>query len=204
MADLPPNHHAEYRQFSGVFGYIAGLTMIAGRRHDARLVAELAGIGEHDHVLDIGCGPGTAVRHAAATAASVTGLDPAEPMLKLARALTRLRRPQGPIEWVCAGAEKMSLADGSVSVCWSLASVHHWPDLEGALAEVRRVLRPGSPFIALEKRTQPGASGNAGHGWTAQQAERFAAMLTEGGWDGAEVAFHDSGRRKVITVLGRA
>ena len=66
MNELPPNHHAHYRQFTGLFGYVAGLTMIVGRGGDARLVRDLAGVDRADHVVDIGCGPGTAARVAAA------------------------------------------------------------------------------------------------------------------------------------------
>lgn len=203
MGELPPNHHAHYRQFSGAFGYVAGLTMIVGRGSDAQLVAELADLSADDHVLDVGCGPGTAVREAARTAGRVTGVDPAEPMLKLAGLLTRVRTPEAEIDWVCAGAERMPLPDDSVSVCWSLASVHHWPDLDGGLSEVARVLRPGGTFIALEKRSAPGATGNASHGWTAQQADTFSTMLADHGFTSAEVSNHELGRRKVVAVTAR-
>ncbi len=203
MPELPPNHHADYRQFSGAFGYVAGLTMIVGRGRDARLVADIAKLNAADHVLDVGCGPGTAVRFAARDGIRVTAVDPAEPMLGLARLLTRLRRPAGRIDWLCARAEDLTLPDDSVTVCWSLASVHHWPDLQRGLSEVKRVLRSSGTFIALEKRTQPGATGNASHGWTPDQANRFAAMLTDHGFESADVSNHDLGRRPVVAVTAR-
>ncbi len=203
MTDLVPNHHAHYRQFSGAFGYLAGLTMILGRGRDARLVAGIADLDETDHLVDIGCGPGTAARLAARQGARVTGIDPAEPMLRLARLLTRFRRPVGEIEWIRAGAERLTLPDDSVTVCWSLAAVHHWPDLDAGLSEVRRVLTSGGTFIALEKRTPPGATGIASHGWTPGQAEALAAMLLEHGFGSAEVSNHELGRRRVVTVTGR-
>ena len=178
--------------------------MTVGRGRDAQLVTGIANLEATDHVLDIGCGPGTAARDAARHGSRVTGVDPAEPMLRLARLLTRLRRPAGEIEWLCAGAEDLPMPDDSVTVCWSLASVHHWPDLDGGLSEVRRVLSSDGTFIALEKRTQPGATGNASHGWTIDQANAFAAMLTDHGFESAEVSNHDLGRRRVVTVTGRA
>ena len=42
MSELPPNHHADYPQFAGPFGYLAGSTMIIGHGRDARLVSDLA------------------------------------------------------------------------------------------------------------------------------------------------------------------
>jgi ubiquinone/menaquinone biosynthesis C-methylase UbiE len=203
MNDLPPNHHADYPQFGGVFGYVAGLTMTVGRGRDARLVADLGDVDAADHVLDVGCGPGTAARMAARRGARVTGVDPAAPMLRLAALLTRVRTPVGEIEWVRAGAERLTLTDESITVCWSLASVHHWPDLGGGIAEVRRVLRPGGTFIALEKRTEPGARGNASHGWIPGQAEAFAAMLGDHGFIDTTVTNHDVGRRRTVAVTGR-
>lgn len=201
---LPPNHHADYPQFTGVFGYLAGLTMVIGRGRDARLVASLADVKAADRVLDVGCGPGTAVRLTAMRGAQMTGVDPSEPMLRLARLLTGLRRPAGEITWVTAGAEDMPLPDDSFDVCWSLAAVHHWPRLEAGLDEVERVLRPGGTFIALEKQVASGATGTASHGWTPDQAETFAGMLRSRGYHSVEVANHDLGRRQVVTVRATA
>lgn len=204
MDDLPPNHHANYRQFGGPFGYVAGLTMIAGRGRDARLAAELASMAPGHHAVDIGCGPGPAVRLAARRGASVVGVDPAAPMLRLARLLTRLRPPTGAVDWQLAGAEALPLDDASADACWSIASVHHWPDLDAGLAEVRRILRPGGRFVAIEKRTADDASGLASHGWTAPQAETCARMLREVGFSSAEVTNHDLGRRRVVAVTAVA
>ena len=92
-----------------------------------------------------------------------------------------------------AGAESMPLPDACADVVWSLASVHHWPDLEGGIAEVARILRRDGRFLAVEKRTEPGASGNASHGWTAQQANDFADMLADRGFTGAAADDHDLG-----------
>ncbi len=203
MSDLPPNHHADYPQFTGAFGYLAGLTMTMGRGRDAHLVAELANLSGDEHVVDIGCGPGTAVRVAARRGCRVTGVDPSAPMLRLARALTRIRPPAGAISWRLAGAENLGLPDGSADVCWSLASVHHWPDLDGGLREVRRVTRPGGRFIAMEKRSAPGATGTASHGWTAGQADAMAGRLLDHGFTTPQITNHDIGGRRVVAVTGR-
>ena len=75
--------------------------------------------------------------------------------------------------------------------------MHHWPDLDGGLSEVARVLAPGGRFVAMEKRAEPGATGNASHGWTPAQAHTFAEMVADHGFGRGEVSDHDLGRRRV-------
>ena len=202
MSELVPNHHAHYRQFAGIFGLLAGTTMILGRGRDARLVADLAGVTADDVVLDIGCGPGTAARHAAGLGASVVGIDPAAPMLRLARVISRLRRLPGRLTWLQGTAEELDVSDDSASVCWSIASVHHWQNLDRALDEVQRVLCPDGRFLAVEKRAEQGATGNASHGWTPEQAELFASMLVERRFREVSVTNHSVGSRDVVIVTG--
>ncbi len=201
VTELVPNHHADYPQMRGLFGYLAALTMIVGRGSDSRLVATLAGLGADDAVLDIGCGPGTAARYAATNAASVTGVDPSEPMLRLARLLSRTRSAHR-LRWVVGTAESLPVSDDDFTVCWSLASVHHWRDLDAGLREVRRALKPGGRFLAVEKRVKPEAKGLASHGWTDGQSQRFGIMLEERGFQQVEVSNHDLGRRRVVVVQG--
>jgi Methyltransferase domain len=60
-------------------------------RPKARLAVTAASVSDTDHVVDIGCGPGTAARAAASRGARVTGIDPATVMLRVARAVTPKR-----------------------------------------------------------------------------------------------------------------
>src|SRR5581483_3842833 len=158
-----PNHHAHYPGFAGLRGLVAAASMVAGRSGDARLAARLSDLASGDSVLDVGCGPGAAARYAARLGATVVGVDPAPVMLRVARLLTV---PSGRIRYIEGKAEALPVPDSSMSVVWSIASVHHWADLETGLREVRRVLSPGGRFVAIERRTQPGARGHASHGWT--------------------------------------
>jgi 2-polyprenyl-3-methyl-5-hydroxy-6-metoxy-1,4-benzoquinol methylase len=80
-----PNHHAHYPGFAGLTGFLAAASMVLGRGGDARLAERLSGLGPGDTVVDVGCGPGAAVRRAARLGASTVGVDPASVMLRLAR-----------------------------------------------------------------------------------------------------------------------
>ena len=194
---LPPNHHRDYPGFAGVSGAIAGLTMVPGAGRVARLAINLTAVSDHDHVVDVGCGPGSAARAAARHGAAVTGVDPAPVMLKLARWLT----PRAAsITWSEGAAEALPVADHSATVLWSLKTVHHWSDLDAGLSEAHRVLVRGGQLLAIERHTKPGARGLASHGWTDTQAGDFADRCRAGGFTNSRVQAHSIGSKHLLTV----
>ena len=98
-------------------------------------------------VLDLGSGTGRVTRELKRRypRACVIALDLAAGMLREAR---RHRRPWRRFERVCGDALRLPLADGSVDLIFSNLMLQWCEPLAVALAEVRRVLRPGG-FFAL-------------------------------------------------------
>lgn len=131
---------------AGEFAADFGRTAADYRRYRAGFPPELVdrlvrrGIGRPDqHLLDVGTGTGSLARLFASKVASVTGLDPAEPLLAQAKELDQAAGVE--ITYRVATAEDTGLPDRCVDVvtagqCW------HWFDAERAAAEARRVLRP--------------------------------------------------------------
>ncbi len=178
LAHLPvPNHHADHPGFAGATGLAAALGFLVGRDGDARLAAHLVGLRAGDRVVDIGCGPGVAARHAADAGADVVGVDPASVMLRVAK-----RKPSSAVAWRIGTAEAIPVDDAWATVVWSIATVHHWKDVGASLDEIRRILAPGGRFTVLERRIDCGASGHASHGWIPGQAASFAAHCSDHGF----------------------
>ena len=203
-ASLPPNHHSDHAGFRGFSGLMAALTFSVGRRPDADLAIRLVSIRGGDRLVDIGCGPGVAMRRAAAAGArSVVGVDPATVMLRVGRVSSVFRSHGADVRFVVGAAESLPLDDRSATVVWSLSTVHHWRDVERGLHEVRRVLVPGGRLLAIEKRVMPGATGLSSHGWTDAQAEGFASACESAGFIEPTVARHQTSR-PVLIVLARA
>ena len=196
-----PNHHCDHPGFSGLGGFLAAASMVFGRTGDASLAQRLSDLGPDDAVVDVGCGPGVAVRHAARIGASVVGIDPAPVMLRVARLLTKRSLK---VRYLEGSAEALPLPDASASVAWSLAAVHHWAELDAGLRETRRVLRAGGRFVAIERHTQPGAQGLASHGWTDAQAEALAQRCRDHGFTDVRVDQHQYGRRSTMSVTAIA
>ena len=103
------------------------------------------------HVLDLGAGTGIASRAwAAAGAGLVTALEPDPSELVGVGALRRLC--QGwPVDILREYAERISLADASVDIVYARQVFHHLPNLDAALLECARVLRPGGILLACRE-----------------------------------------------------
>jgi demethylmenaquinone methyltransferase / 2-methoxy-6-polyprenyl-1,4-benzoquinol methylase len=112
-----------------------------------RLTAEAA-VRRGDRVLDAACGTGDlAIADVKAGAGKVTGLDFSEQML------ARARR-KAPLEWIRGDMLALPFADGTFDAATVGFGVRNVADLELALRELRRVLRPGGRLAILEI-TQP-------------------------------------------------
>ena len=66
------------------------------------------------------------------------------------------------------------------------------------------MLRPSGRLLAIERRVEPGASGHASHGWSEDQAERFAEQCRVAGFTHVEIGHHRASRRQVLTVRAMA
>jgi ubiquinone/menaquinone biosynthesis C-methylase UbiE len=186
-------------EFEGLFGLALGWAMSLGRGRRARLVADLAGVGPGDRVVDIGCGPGVFLREAAERGATAVGVDPSSQMRRLARRRIPARlRPA--VRVVDGTAEHLPLDDGEATVAWAVASLHHWTDPDAGLAEVRRVLAPGGRLLVDERLAGRWARH---HALTWEGAERLAAQVGRAGFAHVAAARHRLGRRRLVVVTGR-
>jgi SAM-dependent methyltransferase len=180
---------------------LTALAMTAGRGPLARAIISEARLTAADRAVDVGCGPGTAVREAASRGVPVTGIDPSPVALRFARLLTRAGA-DARITWLLASAERLPLPDGSATVLWSVSSLHHWEDQATGLAEIRRVLAPGGRVLLAERLIRPGARGHAAHGFTRVQAEDLARALASAGFAGVRSKILTAGRRTMVVVRG--
>jgi ubiquinone/menaquinone biosynthesis C-methylase UbiE len=195
-----PNHHSTHPGFSGLRGLLAGVSFLFGRDRAAQLALELSELQVGERLVDIGCGPGFAVNHARARGAEVLGVDPAPVMLRIARLRWRARPG---VSWRIGTAESLPVGDDWAQVVWSLATVHHWRDIDAALAEVHRVLGPAGRLVVLERRIRDtNAVGTASHGWTDEQAESFAEHCRRHGFVTVAVATH-TGPSTLLSVVAR-
>jgi SAM-dependent methyltransferase len=98
-------------------------------------------------VLEIGCGSAPCARWLRRAGADVVAFDLSAGMLSRAAELNRATGIAVPLVQADAGA--LPFLDGSVDVvCSAFGGLPFVADVEGALREVARVLRPGGRFVA--------------------------------------------------------
>jgi demethylmenaquinone methyltransferase/2-methoxy-6-polyprenyl-1,4-benzoquinol methylase len=118
-----------------------------------RFAIKQAAVKPADTCLDVACGTGDlteALAHAGA--AKVTGLDFTPQMLEVARErATRLpRETSEKITYIQGDAQNLPLPDGSVDVVTIAFGIRNVLEPTRAIAEFRRVLRPGGRLAILE------------------------------------------------------
>jgi ubiquinone/menaquinone biosynthesis C-methylase UbiE len=188
-------------EFDGPLGLVAGLAMAVGRGRMARFVADTAGVGPGDRVVDVGCGPGRFLREAAERGAEVVGVDPSRRMRRMAARFTPARlRPRVTV--LDGSAERLPLEDRSATVAWAVASVHHWADVDAGLAELHRVLAPSGRVVLAERLARPRGWFNH-HALDWEGAERLAARAAAAGFADAAPERHAFGRHHLALVRAR-
>ena len=121
--------------------------MTGGRDGRWRQLAVERSEAQGADVLDLGAGTGDlseAFRRGGAR--SVVSLDLSPPMLLRARE----KFGEDRISWLVGDAQRLPFADESFDVAASAFVLRNLPDLQVALNEMARVLRPGGRLVALD------------------------------------------------------
>jgi ubiquinone/menaquinone biosynthesis C-methylase UbiE len=133
--------------------------LIRARREYAPWMAQQLAYAEASglDVLDVGCGQGIDLCEFAAAGARVTGIDLTQKHIELAQAHVAEAGLEAAV--LQGDAENLPFPDQSFDRVVSNGALHHTPDIEEALREMRRVLRPsGTATVILYNR-------NSWHYW---------------------------------------
>lgn len=149
-----PQHRLDKRSIRRAFGRAARSyddTAVLQAEIRARLLERLDYMRlAPRQIVDIGSGTGLAAAPLLErfSGARLLQVDLSEGMLQLARRRApRWRRWRGTVQFTVADAERLPLADRSCDLVFSNLALQWCNDLDAALQEFRRVLRPGGLLL---------------------------------------------------------
>jgi ubiquinone/menaquinone biosynthesis C-methylase UbiE len=154
--------------------------------HDT--VLNLATLQGTETIVDIGCGNGAylAELHRRGHAGPVLGLDLSEGMA---------RHSQRHAPTTVADAQALPLRNGSVDIALSLHMLYHVPNLNQAISELRRVIRPSG--TAMVATNGPGHTAEAKQ-ILAKAARQVTDIDVDLNWD--TLRFHPQAARELLTT----
>jgi SAM-dependent methyltransferase len=139
-------------------------------------------------VADLGCGEGYLTIEAAHWARRVYAIDHSAEVLARAKQMAQRRRVKN-ITWKRGELEKVPLADESVEIAIASQALHHAQDPAVALAEARRILKPGGRVLVLDLRqhSEEWVQDSLGDRWLGFTPERLESLITAAGFDDVKV-----------------
>jgi demethylmenaquinone methyltransferase/2-methoxy-6-polyprenyl-1,4-benzoquinol methylase len=126
------------------YDLITVLLSYGGDRGWKRRLVSMSGAAPGVRALDLACGTGDIAFAMAARGARVTGLDITYRMVELAK-----EKADGP-RFLVGDMLALPFADASFDLVTTGYGIRNVPDIDTALGEVRRVLRPGGRFLSLD------------------------------------------------------
>jgi ubiquinone/menaquinone biosynthesis C-methylase UbiE len=145
-----PEHAADLARAQ--FGAVAE-TYVTSAYHasgpDLQALVQAARPVATDDVLDLGCGAGHTALAIAPHVAYVTAVDVTPDMLTAAAKLAE-QRGVANVTFQLADATRLPFDSDRFDLVTSRVAAHHFADPRAALAEVRRVLRPGGRLALVD------------------------------------------------------
>lgn len=142
--------HAHDRGLSGLTRYLS-LLPVMWRSPVSDAVVAMVGPRPGERVVDLGAGMGPATLEAARGGAHVVAVDPTSFMRRILKLRLLANAQRSHITVLDGAAESLPIEAGSIDALWTVNTVHHWTSVASAVAEMRRVLRPGGRVILVDE-----------------------------------------------------
>ncbi|MBD0282217.1 MAG: methyltransferase domain-containing protein [Thermoleophilaceae bacterium] len=156
----------------------------SNRRRNAWAVS-LLDVQRDDRVLEIGFGPGVAIRELARLAADgyVCGLDHSEVMLRQARKRNAEGLRRGRVELRLGCVERLPAFEAPFDKILAVNALQFWYQPVEPLRELRRVLRSGGRIAVAFQPRGPGATDEV----ATRRGREIAAALADAGFAGVRL-----------------
>jgi SAM-dependent methyltransferase len=179
----PDCQFADPQGFMG-FAALAAMALRNGAQNRAGLDA--LDIRTGDSVIEIGCGPGMALREAltrVGRAGFVAGIDQSATAAHVAAHNVHHHARKGRAVAMRAEANDLPFRDAMFDRAFAVNSFQFWPDPARALREIARVLAPGGRLVITQRASNPERPTNfAGADGGLDSIAQACALLKAQGW----------------------
>lgn len=193
---------AQFGKPDGGLGQLAGWIMAHRRadRHRNQRTLELLDLQQHERVLEIGYGPGFAIKLASqsVTEGKVFGLDHSPTMFHQAQRRNARTIAAGRVELLVGDILDPPTELPCFDKIFSVNVVQFWPAPEETFAALKSVLKPGGRVAT----TFMPRVGSAKPGQARAHARRIGRVLDTLGFE-HEVHWLSVGKHPAVCVLGR-
>lgn len=193
---------SQFMQPRGFGGWLAGWEMAlrpSNRRRNAWAVS-LLDVAPTDRVLEIGFGPGIAIRELSrrATRGLVYGVDHSAVMVRQAARRNAAAISAGRVDLRLGSAEDLPAFAEPFDKVFAVNNLGMWREPEEQLKSIRRLMRSGGRIAIVSQPRCPGATAET----TVAAGQKIATHLTAAGFTGIKsemLAF----KPPVVCVVGK-
>jgi ubiquinone/menaquinone biosynthesis C-methylase UbiE len=144
---------------AGLWGDVMGRIMACtpSNMERTRWTISLLDIKPSDRLLEIGFGPGFAIKLASGIASEgfVAGVDHSEVMVRHASRRNAGALRDGKVELLLGSASKLPKFDEPFDKIFTINSIHFWPEPVDCLKELGKLLKPGGLIaVTLQPRSR--------------------------------------------------
>jgi SAM-dependent methyltransferase len=173
---------AQFGRPTGFWGRAAGLLMAhrSSNRRRNEWAVSLLDLRPDDRVLEIGFGPGLAIRELGRLAEEgyVCGIDHSELMLRRAKRLNAEGVERGVVDLRLASVDDLPAFDEQFDKILAVNAMLFWREPVARLERLRRLLRSGGVIAVAHQPRGPGASDEA----AAHEGREIEAALGQAGF----------------------
>lgn len=197
------------RKPQGFLGRFVGRAMNVGHAKVRRWGLGHASSESYVAVLEVGCGGGAAIRDMASTypGAKLFGIDYSHDMVLLARKVNRGLMERERIGISQASVSSLPFSDNTFDLATAFEAYYFWPDIDGDLQEIKRVLRPGGTLLLVnevyenERFTKRNRKLAAWADMHLHSPPEYREFLTKAGYGAIEV--HEFVEKNWLAALGK-